>query len=191
MWLGAASLGEPRNRCVRVHTRGNGTVCGPVLDSLCTAALVRCAYSRLAGFRPLAFWRCLRPKDGARNGSNLEGTSRALPRPFFVPGNSRILEDANLRDHLCVLLCYARRATRQQIAFSPVCIIALNAPKRLSPQKRRGCTAELQLWQCSPCGGHTCRTTRARYRGASRSHRAAAHAIKCSPSRKTRATRTH
>ena len=188
MWLGAASsISCGKTLCFVAHGWKRHCL-GPVLDSLCTAALVRArtarrfCTSRLAVEMP---W--LPAKGGARNKSTLEETSRALPRPFFVPGDSRILGLPQLERPALLLRA---SATRQQIAFSRVSTIALNAPKRLSPQKRRGCTAELQLWQCSPCGGHTCRTTRARYRGASRSHRAAAHALKCSPSRKTRATRT-
>ena len=66
----------------------------------------------------------------------------------------------------------------------------IHAPKTLEPAEtprlhRRAATLTvLSLW----C--HTCRTTRARGRGASRSHRHSADEP-CSPSRKTRATRTH
>ena len=90
------------------------------------------AYSRLAGFGLSHFGDAYGQKTVRGTGAILRALLE-LCLDFFAPGDSRILEDANLRDHLCVLLCYARRATRQQIAFSPVCIIALNAPKRLSP----------------------------------------------------------
>ena len=185
MWLGAARLCE--SLCVVAHA-WNRHCCGPFLASCAPLRLYDARTAASPALDLSRFGDAYGPKGGARNGSNLEGTRRALPRPFFGPADSRILEP--LAQLETTFVCYARprRGSRTLLANST---IALNAPKRLSPAEtprlhgRAATLAVLSLW----C--HTCRTTRARYRGASRSHRAAAHAIKCWPSRKTRATRMH
>ena len=98
LWLG---LCEPRNRCVRctrVETALSRT--SPCL--LCTAALVRCAYSRLAGFGLSHFGDAYGQKTV---GAILRVLLELCLDPSSCLGTRGSSACHNLRDQLC---CYAR-----------------------------------------------------------------------------------